>query len=136
MIDLNLNPSRKELRIFAALFWVFFTGVAFVVFRRTGSATAAGIVAAVAVAIGMVGLVAPQLVRPVYIVWMLAAFPIGWVLSHLMMAVIYYLVVTPLGLIMRGLGRDPMQRGFDRSAKTYWIARTNETDNQRYFRQF
>lgn len=136
MIDLNLNPSRKELRVFAALFFVFFTVVAFVVYRRTDSATAAAIIAGAAAVIGMVGLAAPAVVRPVYVVWMLAAFPIGWVLSHVMMAVIYYLVVTPVGLIMRTFGRDPMQRGFDRNATTYWIARPKTPESSRYFRQY
>lgn len=136
MIDLNLNPSRKELRIFAALFWVFFTGVAWIVFRKSGSTTAAAGVFAAASAVGIIGLSVPVWVRPVYVVWMLAAYPIGWVMSHVLMGVIYYLVVTPIGLLMRALGRDPMQRTFDRAAKTYWVARPKEEKTTRYFRQF
>jgi hypothetical protein len=136
MIDLKLNPSRKDLRVFAVLFWVFFTGVAYIVFRRTGSTAIAGGIAAAAALVGIVGLAVPKVVRPVYIVWMLAAFPIGWLLSHVLMGVIYYLVVTPVGMVMRMLGRDPMRRGFDAKATTYWIPRTNENDQSRYFRQF
>ena len=136
MIDLNLNPSRKELRIFAALFWVFFTGVAWIVFRRTGSSTAAGVILAAAAAVGVVGLSVPRWVRPVYIAWMLAAFPIGWVMSHVLMGMIYFLVITPIGWMMRALGRDPMQRAFDRQAKSYWICREKHDKTERYFRQF
>lgn len=136
MIELNLNPSRKDLRVFAVLFWVFFGIVAVVVSRRVDSTIIPLIIAAVATVVGIVGLAVPRLVRPVYVVWMVAAFPIGWLLSHVLMAAIYYLVVTPLGLAMRAIGRDPMQRGFDRNTKTYWIARTNQTDSSRYFRQY
>ena len=136
MIDLNLNPSRKELRIFAALFWVFFTGVAWIVFRNTGSSAAAAGILAAATAVGVFGLSVPGWVRPVYIVWMLAAFPIGWVMSHVLVGAIYFLVITPIGCMMRALGRDPMQRKFDREATSYWIARPKDQDSARYFRQF
>jgi hypothetical protein len=67
---------------------------------------------------------------------MLAALPIGWTISHLVLGAVYYLVLTPIGLVMRLLGRDPMQRRFDRSAKSYWIERTPRTDPSRHFRQF
>ena len=52
---------------------------------------------------------------------MCAAFPIGWVVSHALMAAIYYLVITPMAVAMRLLGRDPLDRRFDRDATTYWV---------------
>jgi hypothetical protein len=61
-------------------------------------------------------------------------FPIGWTISHVLMAD-YYLVVTPIGLIMRALKRDPMQRAFDRQAEA--VDRPPKDENTgRYFRQF
>jgi hypothetical protein len=84
-----------------------------------------------------VGLLVPQAIRWVYVGWMLAAFPIGWLVSHLLLAAIFFGVIMPIGLILRVLGRDPMRKSFDRSASTYWIARPTEpTDSRRYFRQF
>ena len=51
---------------------------------------------------------------------MVVNYPIGWVVTHVVMALIFYLVVTPLGVIMRLCGRDPMERRWlDRRAKTY-----------------
>jgi hypothetical protein len=52
------------------------------------------------------------------------------------MAIIFYLVVTPVGIIMRLTGRDPMERAFDRTAKTYWKPRRTDPDSARYFRQY
>ena len=78
----------------------------------------------------------PPLLRPVYQLWMLAVYPIGWTVSHIVMALLFYLVFTPVGLIMRACGRDPMQRKFDRQATTYWQRRPPEQDKRRYFRQF
>ena len=52
------------------------------------------------------------------------------------MAVSYYLVLTPIGLVMRLLGHDPLNRRWDRTAKSYWTKRTPPENTERYFRQF
>ena len=54
----------------------------------------------------------------------------------LILAVVYYLVLFPIGLILRLRGYDPMQRRFDRSAKSYWTPREQEEGTERYFKQF
>lgn len=66
--------------------------------------------------------VIPIVRRPIHVGWMYAAFPIGWTVSHLLIALVYYLVLTPIGLLMRAAGYDPLQRRFDRTAATYWFA--------------
>ena len=53
-----------------------------------------------------------------------------------LLAAIYYLVITPIGVIMRVCGYDPMQRRYDRNAKTYWKRRENQDDTKRYFKQY
>ena len=136
MIDLNLNPSRRELRTFSACLAAFLAIVAWIVTRRTGSVETGAIVLAVGVLSGGCGLIWPGVIRPIFIGLNIATYPIGWVMTHVIMAVIFYLVVTPVGVIMRLTGRDPMERAFDRSAKTYWKPRQPPADNGRYFRQF
>ena len=74
--------------------------------------------------------------RAVYVGLSCAAFPVGFVVSHVVMVLVYYGVVTPIGLVMRLLGHDPMHRGFDRDAATYWVERPAVHDPKRYFRQF
>jgi hypothetical protein len=85
--------------------------------------------------IGVAGLINPSWVKPVFLLWMGLAYPIGWTVSHLMLAVILYLVITPVGLVMRLCGYDPMERRFDRSATSYWVAHNPGGDTRRYFRQ-
>ena len=80
--------------------------------------------------------ISPEAGRRLYVGWMLAAQPIGWTLSHLVLGAIYYLVLTPIGLAMRMMGRDPMHRRFDRAATSYWIERKAQADPSRHFRQF
>lgn len=64
------------------------------------------------------------------------AFPVGLVVSFLILAAVYYLVLTPTGLVMRPVGYDPMHRRFDAQAGSYWSPRQSPRDPGRYFRQF
>lgn len=136
LLEINWRPSHKDLRWFAAIQLVFFLGVAWVVASRYGAVSAAGAIAAVSALTAIVGVAAPPLVRPLYIAWMAAAFPIGWVMSHLLLAAVYYLVLTPIGLTMRMLGRDPMERRFDPKAESYWKSRPRKSPPERYFKQY
>lgn len=136
MIEINWNPTRKDLRIFAVLEVIFFGVIATLIYRRTGSVGVGCSVFAAAVLVGTIGWFVPAFMRRVYIGWMMAVFPIGWIVSHLVMAGIFFLVIWPIGLMMRLCGRDPMQRRFDRTAASYWIRRKPDTGKQRYFRQF
>jgi predicted MFS family arabinose efflux permease len=136
LVDINWNPSRKELRVFALLLIGFGAIVAAVLYGRLESQTPTTVTLIATCIVGLAGLAAPTVVRPVYVVWMTLAFPIGWTVSHLMMLAAFFLVLTPVGLLMRLCGRDPMQRRFDRDAKTYWLPRPSRSDLKSYFRQF
>ena len=136
MIELNLNPSRKELRQFTLLQVVFFALIAGMLTRRGSDISTAMLIVGVSAVVGLIGWFVPAFMRIVYIVWMAAVFPIGWTVSHLLLALVYYLVVTPLGFAMRLSGRDPMQRKFDRNATTYWQPRPGPSPTKRYFRPF
>jgi hypothetical protein len=74
--------------------------------------------------------------KPIFVGWMYASFPIGFVVSHIVIGVIFYLVITPIGLMMRLFGRDTMYRSFDREAATYWVSHDPGLDRARYLRQF
>jgi len=136
VIDVNWKPSARQLRQFSILEIVFFAIVCAWLYYRTTYPQVAVAVLAVAGVVGILGLVWPAFVRPIYIAWMTVAFPIGWLVSHLLLAVIFYLVISPIGLIMRLCGYDAMQRKFDRQAKTYWKRRDRNDDTETYFKQY
>ena len=88
------------------------------------------------VLIGAVLWIVPQIAKPFYLAWYFIACCMGIVISNLLIATFYYLVITPTGLIMRALGRDPMKRKWDPNAKTYWEDTEKDIAPERYFRQF
>ncbi len=136
VIEINRNPSRRDLLWFGLLLPIFFALVGVLVWRRTGSLTSA---TALWVAGGTIsGLFAlwPASRRRIYVGWMLAVYPIGWTVSHLLLGVVYFVVITPIGLTLRILGHDPLERRFDRTAATYWVPHNQAGRITRYLRQF
>lgn len=134
--DLPLNPSTRTLRQFAALWVLFFGGLAAWegLFRQRPTAGLA--LAALSLTAGPLGLWRPKLLRPIYVGWLIAAFPIGWTVSHAVLAIVFYLIITPLGLVSRALGRDRLSLRKGVSENTNWCSLGEPVDVRRYFRQF
>ena len=136
MIELDLDPAPKELRRFGILLGAFVALGGGLVHWKLDAPHAAAAVWVVGGALVVAYLVAPPLRRWVYIGVLRATYPVGWLVSHLLLAGAYYLVLTPIGLTLRLVKKDPLERTFERSGSTYWVKRRSGTDIRRYFRQF
>ena len=136
LIRINTTPSRRDLTVFGLIWVVFFGVIGTTVLGRGGPRTAALVIWGLALGVPALGMLAPGFLRLVYIGMAYLAFPIGFVLSHVILALVYYGVMTPTGLLMRPFGYDPMHRRFDPGAETYWAKRDEEANVERYFRQF
>jgi ABC-type uncharacterized transport system permease subunit len=136
LIQVNKNPTARELTIFGLMLAGFALLLAMIVWWRFQAPVAAQWIAGIGIGIAVVFFAIPPLRKPIYLGWVYLTFPIGWTITHIVMAITYYLVVTPIGLIMRAVGRDPMQRKLDRAATSYWIAHQPADSVERYLRQF
>ena len=136
MVNIDRNPAPRHLHSFGILLALFVPIFGAIVSWRAGRTDAGTTVWLVGGLLTAIYWLVPASRRPIYIGWMYAAFPIGWTVSHILMAIIYYAVITPIGLIIRATGRDPLLRRFDRSARTYWTPRALPGDVGRYFRQY
>jgi len=87
-------------------------------------------------AIWISGLISYRLTRAIYLVLVTLTLPIGLVISLTIMALFYFGVMTPLGLLFRIMGRDAMCRRLDAKAKTYWVPHESSSTAERYFQQF
>jgi hypothetical protein len=68
-------------------------------------------------------LVMPSLLKPIYGIWMFVGHVLGWVNTRIILGVLYYLLFTPAGFLMRRFGSDPMRRKPDPKADTYRVLR-------------
>ena len=141
LIDVNWKPGTRELRQFGGLFFLFAEAIGCLAYFDIGLFAGLSPLLPKALwiggaVVGLATLVLPKSVQPIYVVMMAIALPVGYVVSMTLMIVIYFLVMTPIGVLMRLFGYDPMGKQFDSSASTYWIKRTPRTDAGYYFRQY
>jgi hypothetical protein len=135
MIKINDNPSRRELRQFAGIWFPIFWLIVATFLYLGGVPRVAIAAAAVGITFGAVGAANPRFIHPIYLIWMYAAYPIGFVVSHLVLGITFYGLLTPLGLAMKLVGYDPLQRRL-RTGTTYWVPCEPVIDKKQYFRQF
>lgn len=142
IIELNLKPTRTQLRQFSAVFLAFFGLVGAWRFYHFGEVWPAGVwfdpglLWLIGALGGVPGLIMPSFAWPVYVGVTYLTFPIGFVISHVLFGAIYYLVFTPIGLIMKLSGRDALQRRFEPAENSYWNVKLPETKKERYFHQY
>src|SRR6185436_11812728 len=75
---------------------------------------------AIGLVVGLVCMFLPRVTRPLYLAWMAIGCGGGLVVANVVLAAIYFLVVTPIGLALRLAGRDPLRRAIERGRHSYW----------------
>jgi hypothetical protein len=133
--DIPTDPSFRTLRQFAGLLVVAGVGLAAWQWWRHENALLAAVFAAAAL-VGVWGCFRPGDLRPIFVGWMVLAFPIGWVVSLVALAVLFYGVFTPIGLAFRLAGRDFLKLRRDANAETYWEPMVLSSDPKSYLNQF
>ncbi|HJN29497.1 MAG TPA: SxtJ family membrane protein [Candidatus Latescibacteria bacterium] len=134
--------TRKDLRQFGLLFTVISSAVAAWMFWRHG-VDAAAVPAAIAAVLLLVSLVWPVPLKPLWWPWMVFVNVLGFVNSHLLLALVLCLIFTPIGWVLRLSGKRLLDRDFRRSRQilseggSLWRRReTPLLDSQHFKRQF
>ena len=133
--DVPLATTDRILRQFAVLSILIFGGMACWQGLIRHHQMLGLVFAALAILIGPLGLVKPQAIRPVFLGMMAMAVPIGWLVSHLALALLFFGVFTPVALFFKLIGRDVLTRRRRPQAPTYWTDHPAPRDVHSYFRQ-
>jgi hypothetical protein len=140
--EVNWSPDTATRRTFAKSLIIGFPCVAFVLLLAGGLAGKGWNVSfalklgGTGAAAGVVFYAVPVIARPFYVVWYALACCVGLVVGNVVMALIFYLLVTGIGLLKRLLGRPVIRKSPSPSAKTYWLDAAPTSDPKRYFSQF
>jgi Saxitoxin biosynthesis operon protein SxtJ len=118
---MKIDTSDKKVRNFGFLFSI--VAIALAAFRYYRGGNSWFWFVGGSVVFLLAGLFLKPVLRPVYVVWMKFAFILGWLNTRLLLGVFFYLVVSPVGVVMRLVGRDPLTRKIDRSRSSYWMKR-------------
>lgn len=131
----KINLDKKSLRKFGITMGIAFLVITLLIFiRHRHSVVPTSIVS---VLLFIFAFLFPLILKPVYIFWMKLAFVLGWINTRLILIVIFYILFTPVGLIMRLLRVDLLDRKIEKNKDSYWKKREkkiyNPSDYERLF---
>ncbi len=113
------KATRKNLREFGFVFGIgliLIFGLLLPWLRGHGSPKAIWIVSAISMTLGAI---APATLRPAYYLWMRIGAVLGWINSKIILGLVFYIIVTPMGLVFKLLKKDPLTRKLNAEATTY-----------------
>lgn len=130
------EPTSRDLTILALLFLGILSVIGAYKFFWKGSDSWYYWVGAGVVLAGL--RLIPPVFRQLYGLWLRFSVILGYFVSRIILVITFFIAVLPIGILMRILGKDPMERKLDPQAPTYWIKRDEQEDYsiERYEKQF
>ena len=122
----SLDTGPRQLRSFGITLGIAFLIVAGVLYWR--DIPGVMIVAGIGGLLLVTGPIAPGLLRPLYKPWMALALILGFIMTRVILTVIFVFLFIPIGLLMQLFGKDPLRRKLDPDAKTYWISKEYDAE--------
>lgn len=131
----KLNLDKRSLRKFGITMGAAFLAIAlFILFKLRGATLPIFLTSAV---FFMLAFISPNLLKPIYASWMRLAFTLNWITTRLILLIIFYLLFTPIGLIMRLSRIDLLDRKAANNRESYWKKKEKPNLNPlSYERQF
>jgi hypothetical protein len=137
LVSLNLKPDKKQLQDFGKISLVMLAALGMLLNLLYGLPLI-GVTAFCLSGLAMYisSRISTDIIKPIYVVFVVVTFPIGWVISHLLMGIFYFGIITPVALFFKIIKRDPLCRKADKDAGSYWIKCKNNRSTKDYFNQF
>ena len=133
--EIPMTPSRKNLRLFAAAWLVLFIALSWKHYFKQGHPAAGITFLCLALFAGIPGLLYPPAIRWLFVGATIVTFPIGWVVSQVMLGILYFCILTPAAILLRIKGRDLL--GKKRAERpSFWTPKGMPNDVRSYFRQY
>jgi hypothetical protein len=135
LIRINSHPAPRQLLVFS-LGCLCFAGAVAVYQWVHGRQTVAAICGGVALLVPLIGLFSREGLRGLYLGLCYATYPLGYVISAVVLVALFYGVVTPLGLLLRLFRHDPLAKRPAPADRSYWQPRDKAHDPSSYFKQY
>lgn len=72
------------------------------------------------------GLIIPAVLKRVYLIWMTGALILGWIMSRVIITILFFLILTPIALIAKVFGKKFLDLDFRDGKTSYWVIREAE----------
>ena len=131
----NIKSEKSDLRKFGITIGVILLIIAGFLFWKEKESFQ--ILLAFGITFCIFGIVIPFILKPIYWVWMIFSIILGWIMTRVILSLLFYIILTPIGLILRLFGKQFLELRWDKSKKSYWKYITNEKlQNENYEKQF
>ncbi len=131
----SMKTDVKELRKFSIILFLAFCILGLIVVWRKGELGL--VLCGVGLALLLCALTCPKFLIYPHKGWMTLSLILGFLMTHLILSLMYYLVFTPIGIVMKIFGRDILRRQFDKNGETYWVKREQKAYlRERYEKMF
>lgn len=91
----------------------------------------------IGVLLSVLGIVIPVVLKPIYWIWMIFATILGWVMTRVILSLLFYVIFTPISLFPRLFGKQFLELKWNRTNRTYWNYRSEGVvEKERYKKQF
>ena len=117
----NIKTNKEEIRKFG--FLIGGVLIAISIFMLWKALTYYQLVLIIGISFILLGLIIPIILKPIYIAWMTFATILGWIMTRVILAILFYLIVTPIGLIARIFGVKFLDLSWNDNVKSYWNKR-------------
>ena len=130
----NIKSSNKDIRNFGITIGIILLVISFILFYNDKSSYQS--VAYISGAFISIGIIIPILLKPIYVLWMIFAVILGWVMTRVILSIIFFLIITPIGFLTKLLGEDFLALKKIKS-DSFWNYRDNSEEiKQNYEKQF
>lgn len=128
---MNQQKSAKELRKFGFIMFGFFAIIAGVLFWKHQSTWQyLGVFSALFL---LIGIFFPYLLNPIEKGWIAFGEKVSTIVSIIVLFFTFYLAITPMALIMRLIGKDPLNKKIDKNSPSYWLPSDSKGTGSRYY---
>ncbi len=117
----NINTDKKEIRKFG--FLVGGVLVAISIFFLWKGLSYFQLLLVIGVSLILLGFFIPKILKPLYIIWMTFATILGWIMTRVILTILFYLIVTPIGLVARMFGTKFLDLSWHNNVSSHWNKR-------------
>ena len=131
----NIKSERRDLRNFGFIIGIIFLIIGGFLFWKEKEVFQ--IFIAISIIFILTAFNLQSVLKPVYWIWMIFGIILSWFMTLIILSLLFYVVVTSIGLTLRLFGKQLLELQWDKSKESYWNFRNNEhLQNENYEKQF
>jgi len=131
----NIRSEKSDLRKFGITFGLILLIIAGFLFWKENESFQ--IILTIGVVLCVLGITLTVVLKPIYLMWMIFATVLGWIMTRVILSVLFYAILTPIGLISRLFGKQFLELKWNKTDITYWNYRPkNLFVAEKYEKQF